>query len=195
MASGDIDERMVADRLASTEPRGPLGHRSRVTFNDVAGAVDLRPHRSWTEHPPADCAWALLTTSRSFDGPLACSPSVDTEPTELNRHDGYDTNVARCATRYAKLVIASFRHKGLKALFETGSAAGVHPNHAARLRMQLTALDTAHVIDDMNLPGFRLHPLKGTMAGRWSITVSGNWRMTFEFREGNAYVLDYEDYH
>jgi toxin HigB-1 len=61
--------------------------------------------------------------------------------------------------------------------------------------MQLAALDTAHVIDDMNLPGFRLHPLKGTMGGRWSITVSGNWRMTFEFREGNAYVLDYEDYH
>lgn len=61
--------------------------------------------------------------------------------------------------------------------------------------MQLAALDTAHVIDDMNLPGFRLHPLKGDKAGRWSITVSGNWRMTFEFREGNAYVLDYEDYH
>lgn len=61
--------------------------------------------------------------------------------------------------------------------------------------MHLAALDTAHVIDDMNLPGFRLHPLKGTMAARWSITVSGNWRMTFEFREGNAYVLDYEDYH
>ncbi len=61
--------------------------------------------------------------------------------------------------------------------------------------MQLAALDTAHVIDDMNLPGFRLHPLKGDKVGRWSITVSGNWRMTFEFREGNAYVLDYEDYH
>jgi proteic killer suppression protein len=61
--------------------------------------------------------------------------------------------------------------------------------------MQLAALDTAHVIDDINLPGFRLHPLRGDKAGRWSITVSGNWRMTFEFREGNAYVLDYEDYH
>lgn len=61
--------------------------------------------------------------------------------------------------------------------------------------MQLAALDTAHVIDDINLPGFRMHPLKGDKAGRWSITVSGNWRMTFEFREGNAFVLDYEDYH
>ena len=76
-----------------------------------------------------------------------------------------------------------------------GSAAGVQPNHAKRLRMQLAALDTAHAIDDMDIPGFRLHPLKGEMVGRWSIMVNGNWRVTFEFREGNAYVLDYEDYH
>jgi proteic killer suppression protein len=61
--------------------------------------------------------------------------------------------------------------------------------------MQLAALDSAQTIDDMSIPGFRLHPLKGTMSGRWSITVSGNWRVTFEFRDGNAYVLDYEDYH
>jgi proteic killer suppression protein len=92
-------------------------------------------------------------------------------------------------------VIKSFRHKGLRKLFETGSAAGVQPNHAKRLRLQLTALDSAQTIDDMEIPGFRLHPLKGELAGRWSITVAGNWRVTFEFREGNAYVLDYEDYH
>ena len=92
-------------------------------------------------------------------------------------------------------VIKSFRHKGLRALYETGSAAGVQPNHAKRLRIQLTALDTAHAIEDMEIPGFRLHPLKGEMAGRCSIMVNGNWRVTFEFREGNAYVLDYEDYH
>ncbi|MCA1942094.1 MAG: type II toxin-antitoxin system RelE/ParE family toxin [Yonghaparkia sp.] len=92
-------------------------------------------------------------------------------------------------------MIASFRHKGLRALFETGSFAGVQPNHAPRLRMQLAALDSAQTIDDMAIPGFRLHPLKGDRDGRWSITVSGNWRLTFEFRDGNAYVLDYEDYH
>ncbi len=80
-------------------------------------------------------------------------------------------------------------------LFETGSVAGVQPSHSRRLRLQLSALDTANSIDDMNLPGFRLHQLKGAQADRWSITVNGNWRMTFEFREGNAYVLDYEDYH
>ena len=56
-------------------------------------------------------------------------------------------------------------------------------------------LDTAYAVDDMNVPGWRLHPLKGGLAGRWAITVNGNWRVTFEFREGNAYVLDYEDYH
>jgi proteic killer suppression protein len=92
-------------------------------------------------------------------------------------------------------VIKSFRHKGLRALFETGSAVGVQPSHAKRLRMQLAALDSAQAIDDMDIPGFRLHPLKGGMAGRWSIAVNGNWRVTFEFRVGYAYVLDYEVYH
>jgi len=61
--------------------------------------------------------------------------------------------------------------------------------------MQFTALDTARDMDDMDIPGFKLHALKGKMKGRWSISVSGNWRITFEFREGNAFVLDYEDYH
>jgi proteic killer suppression protein len=92
-------------------------------------------------------------------------------------------------------MIQSFRHKGLRRLFETGSAAGVQASHAKRLRMQLTALDTAQSIDDMDIPGFGLHPLKGTMKGRWAISVNGNWRLTFEFRDGNVYVLDYEDYH
>lgn len=92
-------------------------------------------------------------------------------------------------------MIESFRHKGLRRLFETGSASGVQASHAKRLRLQLVALNTARAIEDMDIPGFRLHPLKGSMKGRWSISVSGNWRITFEFREGNAYVLDYEDYH
>jgi len=92
-------------------------------------------------------------------------------------------------------VIKSFRHKGLKRLYETGKASGVQTVHTSRLRMQLTALDTAQDIDDMDIPGFKLHPLKGKLKGRWSISVSGNWRITFEFREGNAFILDYEDYH
>jgi len=61
--------------------------------------------------------------------------------------------------------------------------------------MQLVALDTAQTIDDMDVPGFKLHALKGQLKGRWSIWVSGNWRITFEFRDGNVFILDYEDYH
>jgi proteic killer suppression protein len=92
-------------------------------------------------------------------------------------------------------MIEPFRHKGLRTFFETGSASGIQASHVKRLRMQLAALDTAKIIDDMDIPGFRLHPLRGRMQGRWSVTVKGNWRLTFEFRDGNAYVLDYEDYH
>ena len=84
-----------------------------------------------------------------------------------------------------------FRHKGLRKYFESGSLAGIQPAHAKRLKMQLAALDTAHVIEDMDIPGFRLHPLKGSERGRWSIWVNGNWRVTFEFDNGNAFVLDY----
>ena len=92
-------------------------------------------------------------------------------------------------------VIKSFRHKGLRRFFETGSTSGIRADQAKRLRFQLAALDSAQAIADVNIPGFRLHPLKGDMQGRWSISVSGNWRITFEFRESNAFILDYEDYH
>ncbi|MGB5407593.1 MAG: type II toxin-antitoxin system RelE/ParE family toxin [Thiogranum sp.] len=92
-------------------------------------------------------------------------------------------------------MIKSFRHKGLRRFYETGNAAGVKAFHKKRLRFQLAALDTAVRIEDMDIPGFRLRPLKGDRKGLWSISVSGNWRVTFEFRDGNAYVVNYEDYH
>ena len=92
-------------------------------------------------------------------------------------------------------MIESIRHKGLARFYETGSLAGIQAQHARRLRMLLAALDTATVIEDMDIPGFRLHSLKGDLKGRWSVWANGNWRLTFEFREGNAYLLDYEDYH
>jgi proteic killer suppression protein len=85
--------------------------------------------------------------------------------------------------------------QGTQKFFETGSRAGIQPHHAKRLRMQLAALDSAMTIDDMDIPGFRLHPLKGSAKGRWSVWVNGNWRVTFEFIDGHAHVLDYEDYH
>lgn len=92
-------------------------------------------------------------------------------------------------------MIQSFRHKGLRRFYESGSLRGIQPQHANRLRMLLAALDTAQTIDDMDVPGFMLHPLKGREKGRWSIRVSGNWRITFELRAGQPYALDYEDYH
>ena len=92
-------------------------------------------------------------------------------------------------------MIRSFRHKGLRKFFESGNSAGIQPHHGKRLRMLLTALDTAFTIDDMNIPGIRLHPLKGSEKGRWSVWVNGNWRLTFEFVNGDVYILDYEDYH
>ena len=92
-------------------------------------------------------------------------------------------------------MIKSFRHKGLKRFYTTGNTTGVRHDHANKLRLQLAALDSAHVIEDMNVPGFRLHRLKGKDHRRWSIWVNGNWRITFEFQDGNAYILDYEDYH
>lgn len=88
-------------------------------------------------------------------------------------------------------MIKSFKHKGLRRFYETGSTRGIQVKHAKRLRMQLAALDTATEVSDLDIPGYGLHELKG----RWAVTVSGNWRLTFEFSDGNAYLLDYEDYH
>ena len=92
-------------------------------------------------------------------------------------------------------MIKSFKHKGLKQFYETGSTASIQPSHRKKLRLQLVALDTARVIEDMNIPGFRLHQLHGKKKGIWAIDVSGNWRMPFRFEDGNASDIDYEDYH
>ncbi|MFT4815258.1 MAG: proteic killer suppression protein [Pseudohongiellaceae bacterium] len=92
-------------------------------------------------------------------------------------------------------MIKSFKHKGLKNYFESGTTRGIQAAHSKKLRLQLAALDTATSIDDMDIPGYQLHPLKGNRKGFWSISVSGNWRVTFEFSDGNAFILDYEDYH
>jgi len=92
-------------------------------------------------------------------------------------------------------VIKSFKHKGLKKFYESGSTRGIQAAHAKKLRIQLAALDTAQSIDDMCIPGYRLHQLTGDRRGIWSITVNANWRLTFEFEEGNVYILNYEDYH
>jgi proteic killer suppression protein len=92
-------------------------------------------------------------------------------------------------------MIVSFVHRGLQRFFEAGSKAGIQPAHAPRLARQLARLDAARSAQDMNVPGWRLHPLRGELAGHWSVWVSGNWRLTFRFEDGNAILVDYHDYH
>ena len=92
-------------------------------------------------------------------------------------------------------MIKSFKHKGLQKFFESGTKKGIQAKHANKLRMQLTALDTAHLIDDLDIPDYRLHQLKGARKNLWSITVNGNWRITFEFEAGNVFIVNYKDYH
>ena len=92
-------------------------------------------------------------------------------------------------------VIKSFRHKGLKKLYDTGSQQGVKPEHANRLRLILARLDASQSPQDMNLPGLNLHALKGKYKGYWTVSVSGNWRVIFQFEDNSAVGIDYLDYH
>lgn len=90
-------------------------------------------------------------------------------------------------------MIKSFRHKGLEAFFSTGSKKGIQPRHAARLQLQLAALDNATGSDDMNAPAWKLHALSGNLAGHRSIRANGNWRLTFRFDGEDAELVDYQD--
>ena len=92
-------------------------------------------------------------------------------------------------------MIRSFRHKGLERFHATGSKAGIRPEHAPRLRLQLGRLDCASVPEDMNLPGWGFHALGGNFKGHYAVTVNKNWRLTFMFEAGDAIVVDYQDYH
>jgi len=92
-------------------------------------------------------------------------------------------------------MIRSFRHKGLEQFFITGSKKGILPNHADKIARILDRLDASIAPADMNLPGYRLHELKGQEADTWSVTVNANWRVTFQFEGQDAVVVDYRDYH
>ena len=92
-------------------------------------------------------------------------------------------------------VIKSFRHKGLGNFFYEGSKKGIQPKHVQKLADILDQLNAAKVVEDMNFPGSGLHPLKGDKKGQWAVEVSGNWRITFSFNEGDVEMVDYVDYH
>lgn len=92
-------------------------------------------------------------------------------------------------------MIKSFKHKGLKKFFLKNDASGLEQNLTSRVRTRLTVIDAADCIEAINLPGYDLHPLKGDRKDTWSISVSGNWRITFKFIDGDAEILNLEDYH
>jgi proteic killer suppression protein len=92
-------------------------------------------------------------------------------------------------------MIRRFRHKGVERFFQSGDTRGINAQHAARLRRLLTTLNTSTGPAGMNLPGYRLHPLTGDRAGQWAVSVSGNWRLAFEFEGEDATDVDLVDYH
>ena len=91
-------------------------------------------------------------------------------------------------------MIVSFRHKGLRELFDQDSAAGLRPDLAERCRARLAALNAATRIDDLAVPGWRLHQLRGKPA-RWALAVNGPWRITFAWDGQDAALVDLEQYH
>ena len=92
-------------------------------------------------------------------------------------------------------MIRSIRHKGLKRLFQEDDPSGVKTEHVGKLRNILARLSAARIVADMDLPGFRLHALKGEMKGFWAVTVRANWRVIFRLEDGYAEDVDYVDYH
>ncbi len=92
-------------------------------------------------------------------------------------------------------MIGRIRHKGLERFFLTGDTSGINAQHADRLRLLLTTLNVSTNPDGMNMPGFRLHILRGDRKGQWAVKVSGNWRLVFEFVGENATDVDLVDYH
>ena len=92
-------------------------------------------------------------------------------------------------------MIVSIRHKGLRRLYKNDDPRGLTSEHVQKLRDILARLDAAEIIADMDLPGFRLHPLKGDLRGFWAVTVRANWRVIFRFGAGDARDVDLIDYH
>lgn len=92
-------------------------------------------------------------------------------------------------------MIVRFRHKGLERLFMSGDTSGVNAQHVRKLRQILLALNNATNPAGMNLPGLRLHRLRGERRGQWAVSVSGNWRVVFEFDGPDATEVDLVDYH
>ena len=96
---------------------------------------------------------------------------------------------------YNIFMIKNFTHKGLEKFFTKGSNAGIQARHGKRIRLILAQLNQSKIVEDMNIPTLSLHQLKGKRKGIWAVTVQENWRITFRFIEGDAEIVNYEDYH
>lgn len=130
-------------------------------------------------HSQAGKCWIARRYLNPISPRLRCSPRI-----------------ATCnATQYNLSVIKSFQHKGLRAFFERGTKAGIQPSHAAKLARQLAQLNAATTPGDMNIPGWRLHPLERDLAGHWAVWVNGNWRLTLRFEKGDAVLVNCQDDH
>lgn len=104
--------------------------------------------------------------------------------------------IAECdVSHHNHSLIVSWRHKGLRIFFETGSTSGIRADHSRRIARVLMILNRAKEPANVNIPGWRLHPLKGELEGFWSITVNANWHIIFRFRETDVELVDYLDYH
>jgi proteic killer suppression protein len=126
---------------------------------------------------------------------VSSCPSKRHSPFLRKSSKPFSALAARGATSYNFRMIRSFRHKGVERFFKSGSRAGIQAAHAPRLARQLSALDAVTRPEDMNRPGWDWHPLKGGLSGHWSVSVNGNWRLTFAFENGDAILVDYQDYH
>lgn len=128
-----------------------------------------------------DYRWAELTRTVRWEG-----------------HYGWDKRVPvafRHLYGYSYLMIKSFAHKGLEVFFKTGRTTDIQAIHTKRLNLILAQLNQARSISDLDIPTLRLHTLKGSRKGIWAVTVQANWRITFRFVDGDAEIVNYEDYH
>ena len=132
----------------------------------------------------ANSSWELTVGSSSKEKPTVTRAVAVFTPVDM-RH----------VTRYSAGMIRSIRHKGLKRLHDDDDSRGVMREHVVKLRDILARLDAAGTIADMDVPGFRLHPLKGEYKGYWAVTVRANWRVIFRFADRDVLDVDYVDYH
>lgn len=143
--------------------------------------LDPRGRRTFqNQHSPIAGFWCRYTAS--------CSVSNQRPPTRP------DCILYRVSIHLSNM-IKTFRHNGIEKFFITGSKAGIQPKHARKLEEQLSTLNYAVRPEDMNLPGWDGHPLKSDLAEHWTVSVNGNWRLTFSFEGSDATLVDYQDYH